>query len=186
MEEYQQVRKILDQIRGVGTGGISADDPRAVEKLKAKLNALEKEQEAMKAANAAIRMKDTAKGDAKLAALGYTPEQIYKLRKPDFCGRIGYPAYMLSNNNANIRRIRERIAELEKQKENPADGWEFAGGKVVANHEENRLQILFNEKPDENMRTKLKSHGFRWSPRNQAWQRQLTNNAIYDAKHLLV
>ena len=50
-----------------------------------------KHQETMKAANAAVRMKDTAKGDAKLADLGYTPEEIKQLREPDYCGRIGYP-----------------------------------------------------------------------------------------------
>ena len=184
MEDYQQIQKILSQIRGVGTGGISSDDPQAVEKLKAKLNALEKEQEAMKAANAAIRMKDTAKGDAKLAAMGYTPERIAELRKPDFCGRISYPAYLLSNNNANIHRVRDRIEALEKRNAIQDEGWEFDGGKVVFNREENRLQILFDDKPDEDMRSELKGFGFRWSPRNKAWQRQLTNNAIWAAKQI--
>ena len=184
MEDYRRVQDILHQIRGVGMGGISADDPQAVEKLKAKLSALEKDQQTMKAANAAIRMKDTAKGNAKLEAMGYTPEQIASLREPDFCGRIGFPSYRLANNNANIRRVKERIAELEKLQTNPADGWTFDGGEVVVNREENRLQILFDDKPGEEMRTQLKASGFRWSPRNQAWQRQLTDNAIRAAKHI--
>ena len=184
MADYRQVQKILSQIRGVGTGGISSDDPQAVEKLRAKLNTLEKEQEAMKAANAAIRMKDTAKGDAKLAAMGYTPERIAELRKPDFCGRIGYPAYLLSNNNANIHRVRDRIEALEKRNAIQDEGWEFDGGRVAFNRDENRLQILFDDKPDEDMRSELKGFGFRWSPRNKAWQRQLTNNAIWAAKQI--
>ena len=50
---------------------------------------------------------------------------------------------------------------------------------VLQNTEENRLQLLFPGKPDESVRTKLKSRGFKWSPRNQAWQRQLTPNALY-------
>lgn len=103
LEQWNYIQGLLDKIRGVGTGGISSDDPQAVEKLEARLAALEKNQEMMKAANAAIRMKDPAKGDTKLAELGYTPEDIAKLREPDFCGRIGYPAYELQNNNANIR-----------------------------------------------------------------------------------
>ena len=32
---------------------------------------------------------------------------------------------------------------------------------------------------------KMKRNGFKWSPTNQAWQRQLTANAIYVTKHLL-
>ena len=69
LEEWKHIQGLLDKIRSVGTGGISSDDPQAVEKLEAKLATLEKHQEMMKAANAAIRMKDPAKGDAKLAEL---------------------------------------------------------------------------------------------------------------------
>ena len=184
-EAYQEAQGILSKIRSVGMGGISSDDPNALEKLRAKLASLEQHQELMKAANAAIRMKDTAKGDERLAALHFTPEQIKELRTPDFCGRIGYPAYELQNNNANIHRVRGRIAELEKRQSSPApEGWEFDGGSVVMNTEENRIQILFDDKPDPDLRSELKSEGFRWSPRNTAWQRQLTDNAIRAAKRI--
>lgn len=184
LEEWNYIQGLLDKIRSVGTGGISSDDPQAVEKLEAKLAALEKNQEMMKAANAAICMKDPAKGDAKLAELGYTPEDIAKLRAPDFCGRIGYPAYALQNNNANIRRIRGRIAELKKRTENTPEGWEFDGGRVVVNTTENRLQIIFDGKPDADIRTELKGEGFRWAPSQGAWQRQLTDNAMRAARRL--
>lgn len=184
LEEWNYIQGLLDKIRSVGTGGISSDDPQAVEKLEAKLAALEKHQEMMKAANAAIRMKDPAKGDAKLAELGYTPEDIAKLREPDFCGRIGYPAYALQNNNANIRRIRGRIAELKKRTESTPEGWEFDGGRVVVNTTENRLQVIFDGKPDADIRTELKGEGFRWAPSQGAWQRQLTDNAMRAARRL--
>lgn len=137
----------------------------------------------MKAANSAIRMKDQAKGDAKLSEMGYSPSDIKELRSTDFCGRIGYPSYQLSNNNANIRRIRERIEELEKRQESPApDGWKFDGGEVVINTELNRLQIVLDDRPDADTKQALKSHGFRWAPSQGAWQRQLTDNAIHAAK----
>ena len=184
LEERNYIQGLLDKIRSVGTGGISSDDPQAVEKLEAKLATLEKHQEMMKAANAAIRMKDPAKGDAKLAELGYTPEDIAKLRAPDFCGRIGYPAYELQNNNANIRRIRGRIAELKKRTESTPEGWEFDGGRVVVNTAENRLQIIFDGKPNADVRTELKGEGFRWAPSQGAWQRQLTDNAMRAARRL--
>lgn len=184
LEEWNYIQGLLDKIRSVGTGGISSDDPQAVEKLEAKLAALEKHQELMKAANVAIRMKDPTEGDAKLAELGYTPEDIAKLREPDFCGRIGYPAYLLQNNNANIRRIRGQIEELKKRTENTPEGWEFDGGRVVVNTTENRLQIIFDGKPDADIRTELKGEGFRWAPSQGAWQRQLTDNAMRAARRL--
>ena len=63
-------------------------------------------------------------------------------------------------------------------------GWEFDGGKVEANTEANRLQIFFEDKPDEATREALKSNGFRWSPKAGAWQRQLTSNAYYAADYV--
>ncbi len=139
----------------------------------------------MKAVNAAIRMKDTEKGDARLAELGYDPEEIKRLREPDFCGRVGYPAFELSNNNANIHRIEARIAELEKRQTEPApEGWEFDGGRVEINTAINRVQIIFDGKPDADTRAELKGEGFRWAPSQSAWQRQLTDNALRAVKRL--
>ena len=183
MQEWNEIQGILHKIRSVGTGGISGDDPNALNKLRAKLESLERLQNRMKAANSAIRMKDQAKGDAKLAEMGYSPSDIKELRSPDFCGRIGYPSYQLSNNNANIRRIRDRIEELEKRQDSPApEGWKFDGGEVVINAELNRLQIVLDDRPDADTKQALKSHGFRWAPSQGAWQRQLTDNAIHAAK----
>lgn len=184
-EEWQKAEALLRKIESVGTGGISSDDPAALEKLRRKLDALKQHQELMKAANAAIRMKDTAKGNQKLAELGFNPSQIDELRTPDFCGRIGYPSYELTNNNANIHRIEGRIKELEKRQTSPApEGWKFDGGEVVINTDENRLQVLFDSKPDADLRAELKSSGFRWAPSQGAWQRQLNSNAIYAAKNI--
>lgn len=178
-EEFSHIQGLLSKIRGTGMGGISGDDPQALEKLKAKVAKLKKHQELMKAANAAIRLKDRTAGDAKLAELGFTQEEVKQLREPDYCGRVGYPAFELSNNNANIRRYEARIEELEKRSAEPAlEGWEFDGGQVVVNTEMNRLQIIFDGKPDEAVRAELKAEGFRWAPSQKAWQRQLTDNAI--------
>ena len=109
MSEWREIQGLISKIRSVGTGGISSDDPQAIAKLKLKLDRLEQHQALMKAANAAIRMKDTEKGDAKLAELGYSEDEIKQLREPDFCGRVGYPSFELTNNNANIKRIRDRM-----------------------------------------------------------------------------
>lgn len=183
MEEWKEIQGTIGKIKSVGTGGISSDDPNALEMLRDKLDRLEKLQERMKAANAAIRLKDQAKGDAKLEALGYSQEDIKQLREPDFCGRVGYPSYALTNNNAKIKATRDRIAELEKRQNEPApEGWEFDGGQVVINTELNRLQIVLEGRPDDELKQTLKGYGFRWSPKNVCWQRQLTDNAIRAAK----
>lgn len=184
-KEYSEIAGLLDNMRSVGTGGISSDDPNALEKLKKKVERLKKHQELMKAANAAIRLKDTEEGDRRLCELGYTQEEIKQLREPDYCGRVGYPAFELSNNNANIKRLEARIKELEKrQTEEAPEGWTFEGGEVVINTELNRVQIIFDEKPDEDMRAKLRHRAFKWAPSQGAWQRQYTRNALYDAKEV--
>ena len=59
------------------------------------------------------------------------------------------------------------------------------GSRLVENTEIMRLQLIFPDKPDEETRNILKGNGFRWSPKNGAWQRQLTNNAKYAANQVL-
>ena len=176
---YNEVYALLKKIQSVGTGGIMSDDKTAIEKLTAKLAKLERHQEMMKAANTAFRMKDTAKGDAKLAEMGYTPEEIKQLRTPDFCGRIGYPNYELQNNNANIRRVKERIATLEEEARRAAENIGHVKGdgyELVENADLGRIQFIFDGKPDDDIRALLKENGFRWAPSQGAWQRLLNDN----------
>ena len=59
------------------------------------------------------------------------------------------------------------------------------GVRVVQNTEENRLQLVFEGKPSEETRTFLKKNGYKWSPRNSAWQRQLTPNAAWNFNHVV-
>lgn len=183
MEFYNDTQAILDKIRSVGMGGISSDDPDAAAKIEQKLTARRELQERMKAANAAIRMKDTAAGDARLAELGFTPKEIHDLRAPDFLGRVGFANFELSNNNAEIHRLEKRLADLRKRAENPLPDFTFDGGHAEANADENRLQLFFDGKPSDEIRDALKKEGFRWSPRFGAWQRQLTPNAYRAIKY---
>ena len=88
---------------------------------------------------------------------------------------------MLSNNNAEIRRIRGRIEQVRQHEDTHFAGWEFDGGRVEANKADNRLQVFFDGKPDEAARDELKANGFRWAPSVGAWQRQLNKNAYYAA-----
>ena len=178
-KEWKDIQGLLEKIRSTGMGGISADDPNAVKKLNAKLEKLTKAQETMKAANAYYRKHKSLEGCPELDS-----EAIQKLKKGMEIRGIQdkpYPTWALSNNNAEIRRIKERIQSLSVNKEELFTGWEFAGGKAEINVKDNRLQLFFDEKPDSEIRDKLKANGFRWSPKASAWQRQLTSNAIYAA-----
>ena len=160
------------------------DDPQAAAKLEAKLVKLESAQETMKAVNAYFRKNKTLEGCPSL-----TPEQITKLQQEmsqswHLDKSRPSPAYMLSNNNAEIRRIRGRIEQVRQHEETNFAGWEFDGGRVEANKADNRLQVFFDGKPDEAARDELKANGFRWAPSVGAWQRQLNKNAYYAAGYI--
>jgi len=184
MEDWQDVQGILDKIRSTGLGGISADDPQAVAKLEAKLAKLEAAQETMKGVNAYYRKHGTLEGCTLLK-----PEQIKKLQEGmaqswHLEKNKPFQSFELSNNNAEIRRIRGRIEQLKQHEEKSFVGWEFDGGRVEANKTDNRLQIFFDEKPDDAARAELKANGFKWAPSAGAWQRQLNNNAYYAAGYV--
>lgn len=112
MGEYMQIEGLLDKVRSTGMGGISADDDRAVEKLEAKLAGLEAMQEEMKTVNAYYRKHKTLEG-----CPGLSSEDIGKLQSSMASDwrkdPVPYPSYLLTNNNANIRRTRQRIDDLK-------------------------------------------------------------------------
>lgn len=136
--------------------------------------------------NKAIRKGDNDASRAELVKLGADPEKLDEYFKPDFCGRIGFPAYSGQNRNANMKRIKDRIAALEARKAREPQAVEAAGGvRVVENLELFRVQIIFPGKPDAAVRSELKSRGFRWAPSENAWQRHLNNAGIYAAREII-
>lgn len=185
--EFQEIQGILKKIESLlyGKEIIKSGDEDAVEKLEKKLDELRDMQEKMKAANRAIRMKDTEKGDAKLKELGFSEEQIKELRTPDFCRRLGFPDYALQNNNANIHSVENRLKVLSAAKEKGTQETENKFFKVVRNTEMMRLQIIFEGKPDPQVREILKSNGFRWAPSQSAWQRHLNGNSEYSLNRVI-
>lgn len=162
---------------GVGTGGISSDDPDAITKLQGQLDAARHSQEVMKKANALVRKKDRAG----LVELGFPEHKADELLAGDWMGRKGFASYALSNNNANIRRIEKRIAELKAAQERASVEHEGNGYTYREDADENRVMFLFQGKPDKATRDLLKSYSFRWSPsrEGQPWVRQLTNAGRY-------
>lgn len=172
-----------EKAASVGTGGISSDDPDALEKLRAKLEGLKKSHELMKKVNRAIRQYKTDRERINsLIALGFSEMEAEELAQPDFLGRVGFAPYSLANNNANMHRIQQRIDELERAQSRQTKTAKTELYTYREDTTENRVMFEFDGKPSLEVRNVLKRHGFRWSPRRLAWVRQLNNNGLYAAQ----
>ena len=110
-------------------------------------------------------------------AVDFISEYNARLRKPVITPRNKF--FQLPEL---AERMRERLKAVQSRENKEVP---FEGGTLVWNYGEDRLQILFDRIPEDNRRKELKSSGFRWSPRNKAWQRQLTSNALSAAKRVL-
>lgn len=162
-EYYERLAKSAES-----NHAISSDDPNALDKLREKLANLEKLQELMKACNKIIKSKSTNK-NAEMIAAGLPEKYAVQIQQPDFCGRTGFPSFKLTNNNSNMRRIKERIAYLEKIAAADHITREIGDITVEQSPEHNRIMILFPGKPSDEIRSMCKSAGFRWAPSVSAW-----------------
>lgn len=104
----------------------------------------------------------------------------------EFNGNCRKPVITPRNRFFNLpeeaRMAREKLQELREREQREES---FEGGRLVWNYEADRLQILFENIPNDEKRKELKSNGFKWSPKYRAWQRQLTRNAVSAAKRVL-
>ena len=163
-----------------GNNSISSDNPGAIDLLRVKVGELEKLQEIMKECNKLLK-KDDVSG---LEKLGLSIETIEKLRLPDFAGRTGIPRYKLTNNNATIRAAKKRILELEKKRANVKQEFVFGDIRIVDNVDDNRIQVFFPDKPSEEIRSRLKRSGFRWTPSGNCWQSYRHQHSMDSAKSI--
>jgi DNA repair exonuclease SbcCD ATPase subunit len=171
---------------------IRSDEADAIEQLQAKVDKAEKLQTLMKAANRIVRKKtlaDDEKVDA-LIKIGTDEKSARKLLEPDFAGRTAFPSYRLTNNNANIKRMKTRIATLQAEASRPEaedhqaaiDGTPVT---IIENKDEGRIQLVFEGKPPQNIIDLLNSRGFNWSRNNGAWQRLLNDNARRTVNYII-
>lgn len=95
--------------------------------------------------------------------------------------------YKSGVDSAEKRRIIDRVIDIHKRSTSTAPESETTdyGFSVERNKDLNRLQLKFDSIPDANTRAILKSNGFRWSPREKAWQRQLNSNSEYSLKSVM-
>ncbi len=153
---------------------IKSGDPEAVRKLTENIESIEGRNEYMQTVNDYYAQNGTVEGcpgiddntarelDARVSGEQKTP----------------YPGKFFTDNAANIRRLKGNIERLTDNPETIFKGWQFRGGEAVVNLANNRLQLLFNEKPEQDALTVLKQNGFRWAPSAKAWQRKLDPKAF--------
>lgn len=161
-----------------------------VERLQEKIDNLTRSQEMMKAANKIIRDKKLAEIEKvdELVALGFREEVALKLLEPDFCGRLGFASYALTNNLAKIKDAEARMKRHAAMANRAVDGdevHEYSWGKLIVAFGDERYRFIFDGKPAPEIIKLMKSNAFKWSPSNSAWQRQITSNAKYAVKRMI-
>lgn len=155
---------------------IFSDDHDAVERLEERIAGLEKAHEAMKTVNKICRNKKTSV-EEKTALIRetlpkITDESIHNLLNPEYSFQgVGFPTYSLQNNNANIRRLKQRLEEVKKRQELANKAQESMGGVAVTGDE--YIEVTFAEKPERCILNDLKAAGFYW--RGGSWNGKREN-----------
>lgn len=167
---------------------IKTSDANALDRLQAELAQLEALQTRMKAINAAHKKFKKTPESLDKSELSESDKKIVREYVPPYSWEPHpFAPYQLSNNNANVRRVKERIAAVSqlREKAEQGDTEETVGAcRIVQAFGGNRVRVYFPGKPSEAIRSDLKSHGFRWSPREGAWQRHLSSGAIEHAQRI--
>ncbi len=146
---------------------INGSDPDAIEKLENKLSRLQTEHaehlKANKKASAEVKAGRASYAYGTFGTVTTNEGEILK-------------TYFTTNESAEIRRIKQRIESLKKQKESPTKEDSGDYWNLYEDTEAGRICFAFNGKPEQNIIDTLKHNGFKWSPKNKRWQRQNTDN----------
>jgi len=93
--------------------------------------------------------------------------------------------YSTSSLNAQRSQIKKRLEQIQKVASLEDSDETINGVRIFVDKDENRIKIEFGFKPDEQTRKKLKSQGFRWSPRNEAWQSYIHDYQLERGKKII-
>lgn len=110
-------------------------------------------------------------------ALAFVREYNENLPKPAISSRHKF--WTFADVAKQVAAKREQTTNAENSVIAKGDGFEIVGNAQI-----NRVQIIFDAKPDQAILAKLRGAGWRWSPREGAWQRQWTDAARYSAMQL--
>ena len=159
-----------------------------VERLQEKVDTLTRLQEQMKAANKIIRSKKLAEVEKvdELVALGFSEASACKLLEPQGWWGAGFAPFQLTNNNARIKDAQALLKRHEVMAKAEDVEKEYPWGTFRKDFSDERYRFIFDGKPAQEVIDILKQNGFKWSPKNMAWQRQITPNASYSVKHYIM
>lgn len=159
-----------------------------IERLQEKVDTLQRLQDTMKAANKVCRstkLSEVEKVD-ELVALGIKEQDAVMLLHPTQSWQsVGFATYQLQNNLAKIKATQAAIERHKAMAEADDKEITFNGGRVVVCNSDERIRFYFDEIPSAEVRSMMKRNAFKWSPKNGAWQRQLTANCKFDTKRIL-
>ena len=159
-----------------------------VERLQEKVETLQCLQDTMKAANKVCRstkLSEVEKVD-ELVALGIKEKNAVMLLHPTQSWQsVGFATYQLQNNLAKIKATHAAIERHKAMAEAEDKEITFNGGRVVVCNSDERMRFYFDEIPTVEVRNLMKRNAFKWSPKNGAWQRQLTANCKFDTKRII-
>ncbi len=156
-------------------------DDDAIERLEQKIADLTAMQEHMKATNRLMRSKKSDEEKlAGLLELGLSEIAA----KNTIANGSTFPAYCLTNNNAKINAAKKQLERAKSLAEKEDREYEAGGLTIEECYSENRVRVYFPGKPDDEMRAKLKRHGFRWAPSMGCWQAYINRWALDLIKEL--
>lgn len=160
-----------------------------VERLQSKLDTLTELQEKMKTVNKIVRNSKLSEIEQheELEALGLSARTINEvMAEPQYSFlKKGFQTYQLSNNLAKIKATEQAIKRHTRMASSEDEEITFDGGKVDVCNSDERVRIYFDDIPDKDTRDMLKSNAFKWSPKNKAWQRQLTPSCMRATKEII-
>jgi len=159
-----------------------AKEPKTYEselvRYRAELEGMKANHEKMKLANAAMKKKGADKVQILVSMFPFMSDFDV-----EWACKWGFG---LQNNLANIKRVEERIQVLESKQGKEDSEKVYSWGKIELSYTDDRMRIRHNERPDSDTTTLLKKNGFKWSPSNGAWQRQITGNAFWSLNHYIL
>jgi hypothetical protein len=99
--------------------------------------------------------------------------------------QTGFHDYETTYASKRVRELEKRQKDLENritfQEQHQEEQYVLGSLKC----EEDRVLLVFTERPDEDLKKRLKSKAFKWSPTREAWVRKLTNASVYDSRQIL-